>query len=130
MSTPIEPDQLSVLNHNCEGIFKPVTVGMLNDKNQQFRPWPLSSCWDRKGKTIKEGRGSPVVKISSSNAEGTGSIPSLGTKIPMPHTQKTKAQKRSDTVTNPIKTLKKWCTHTQKKLKKEKKRRKRSEVRI
>ena len=72
-----------------------------------------------------------MVKISSSNAGGTGSIPSLGTKIPMPHTQKTKAQKRSDTVTNPIKTIKKWCTHTQKKnLKKKKKGGRRSEVRI
>ena len=85
---------------------------MLNDKNQQFRPWPLSACWDRKGKTIKEGRGNPVVKISPSNLAGTGSIPSPGEKIHMPHSQKTKAQSRSNTVTNPIKTFKKWYTHT------------------
>lgn len=55
---------------------------MLNDKNQQFRPWPLSACWDRKGKTIKEGRGNPVVKISPSNAGGAGSTPGLRAKIP------------------------------------------------
>ena len=51
-------------------------------------------------------------KISPSNAGGTGSIPSLGAKIHMPHSQKTRAQNRSNTVTNPIKTFKKWYTHT------------------
>ena len=101
---------------------------MLNDKNQQFRPWPLSAYWDRKGKTIKEGRGSPVEDFTS-NAGGTGSNPSLGAKIHMPHSQKTRAQNRSNTVTNTIKTFKKWYTHTHTHTQNLRKKKKEEEVR-
>ena len=68
-------------------------------------------------------------KISPSNAGGTGSNPSLGAKIHMPHSQKTRAQNRSNTVTNTIKTFKKWYTHTHTHTQNLRKKKKEEEVR-
>ena len=77
--------------------------------------FPTFQLWGNFGKTVSdpypkvsEGDypGSSVVKISPSNARGTGSIPGWGAKIPHVSWPKNQNVKQKQIVTNSIKTLK------------------------
>ena len=72
----------------------------VSDRERQIL-YDITYMWDLKKKTSswRDFSGGPVVKISPSSAERSGSISGQGAESHMPHCKKTKTEKRNNTVT-------------------------------